>query len=826
MDQGVGVRGTVLSDPEIAVLDRVIPRVVGAFDSVARQRILAGLALEEQDPSPGYALLARRLLSCARAPAPPVEAGMRRVMRERVVTFRDVERVMEQVARSAGPDDVSDAIDRLQAESALGPDENTALDQEPDGAAPDILGICLANLGSPFGLPGFRDAAEAELDLDFGNIDVDPFEIEASSERAGTHLSGRPSARIESLWDIALRAELDAGQAPLSGLSGSMRVAVIIGYRGDPKALCQAVGATLAGSTQQPVLGLVLVDEESLLKSKNHASPAKIDALVRSLLEEGNGVIFNAAGGSLPPFVESVAERRVALASCHGALLRVVETLAEDGAVLRRVRGGAFLPWLRDHVSSVPFARANAVRAWLRQAYEAGHVDAAAEDVLLRLAQLRLVTPAPRRSGPETLDAVRGLEPGVRRRLRRIADRMRTPEGGRVGLLLSGPPGTGKTMIAGLLARESGRHFVQGSLSEWQSSGYLNDFLSAMRGAFDEARRNAPSVIFIDEADSIGQRGATGNRNDDYWNMVVNSMLECLQGLGDRGDVTVVAASNHPELIDPAIRREGRIGETIEIPLPSRAGRAEILAALLPEAGGAGFDLQGLADRTGPCSPAALEGLAREARLLASESGETLAPAHLDAALREAAGPDAFGRALPALAIGLAGEALMLRAAYGDEARILGLSVEPGLADRGRVTVDYAGGRRPSGTAADSLRALHLALAPAAARALAATARARPGLDALDCFSNLAAGEQIAAREQALAHVDSGALSAAGGPDLARREELARRATAEAWRQVTRVLALRRAALDRLADLLVTRHRIDGDAFARLADGNDLPTLH
>jgi DNA polymerase III delta prime subunit len=834
MDQGVAVSGAVLNDPEIQALDRTLPRVVAAFDPGARQRILAGIGFADAGGSPGYALLSRRLMHCAKSSpeAMPANAGMRRVMRHKVVTFDDVERLMEAVGRSAGEDDVREAIERLQVEAGFYGDPGRGLE---DGADPksDILELCLNKLGSQFGLHGFRPtepqavetARDGDLDLDFGGLGDDPFEEEARIDRTATFPGTRPAARVESLWDHAFRQEFGAGDGDaMANLTGTMQVAVVTGYKGDPKALCQAAGASLAGSTQQPVLGLVVVDEESLLKSKNHGSPAKVEALVRSVLDDGNSVIFNSAGGTIPAFVDAHAAHRVHLASCHGVLRRVVQLLADDGVDLPRVRGGYFQAWLRANVDDVPFSRANAVRAWLRHAYDAGRVDASAEDTLVRLASLRLHAPAPRRPGPQTLEEVRGLDATVSRRLRRISGRLASPDGGGVGILLAGPPGTGKTLIAGILARQSNRHFVNCSLSEGQASGYLNDFLSAIRGAFEEARRNAPSLLFIDEADSIGHRGATGNRNDDYWNMVVNCLLECLQGLGERGDVTVVAASNHPGLIDPAILREGRIGETIEIPLPTRAGRAEILGSLLPEAHALGLDLQALSDRLGACSPAALEGLVREARLQAKEAGATLDASHIDAALRDSLKADAHPRSLTAVAIGLAAEAVMLRTAYGDEARILAISAEPGLADRGRVTVDFASGQRPSGTASDSLRALHVALAPAAGRFVVASNGRRD--DPFACFTNLSAAEQAWVRLHALDLVDSGALSGASGPDPLMRDELARRIAGQAWLQVLKVLRRDRKAIEAVYEALVARGRLDGDLFARIASGDPVPTVH
>jgi hypothetical protein len=96
------------------------------------------------------------------------------------------------------------------------------------------------------------------------------------------------------------------------------------------------------------------------------------------------------------------------------------------------------------------------------------------------------------------------------------------------GLLLSGPPGTGKTTYARALANECNAHLEIASLARWQAKGHLGDLLKAMRNSFANARRNAPSILFIDEIDSIGDRDAFAGQNAQYCTEVVNALLECL----------------------------------------------------------------------------------------------------------------------------------------------------------------------------------------------------------------------------------------------------------------------------------------------------------
>ena len=146
------------------------------------------------------------------------------------------------------------------------------------------------------------------------------------------------------------------------------------------------------------------------------------------------------------------------------------------------------------------------------------------------------------------------------------------------GVLLYGPPGTGKTLIAKAVAKESGASFFSIQGPEIMGS-YYGQSEERLRNVFDKAEDSAPSIVFIDEIDSIAP-----NRNDvngEVDRRVVAQLLTLMDGLSGRGDVIVIAATNREESIDPALRRPGRFDREIEIGIPGRDGRKDILAVHL-----------------------------------------------------------------------------------------------------------------------------------------------------------------------------------------------------------------------------------------------------
>jgi len=190
------------------------------------------------------------------------------------------------------------------------------------------------------------------------------------------------------------------------------------------------------------------------------------------------------------------------------------------------------------------------------------------------------------------------------------------------GLLLVGPPGTGKTHAARVIAEAAGLPTVMATVGEWQAAGHLGEMLRSMRATFAEARRLAPCVLVIDEIDSIGSRTEPSDRNRNYTRQVVNEMLAQLDGLAGLEGVMLIGATNHPEHIDPAVLRAGRLDLHVPVPLPGPEALAQILRVQLGS--DAPADLNPLVRAARGRTPAAISGVVRQARSRARAAGRAL----------------------------------------------------------------------------------------------------------------------------------------------------------------------------------------------------------
>ncbi len=183
------------------------------------------------------------------------------------------------------------------------------------------------------------------------------------------------------------------------------------------------------------------------------------------------------------------------------------------------------------------------------------------------------------------------------------------------GVLLYGSPGTGKTLLAKAVANESGAYFISINGPEITSKWY-GESEKKIRDIFKEAEENAPSIIFVDEIDAIAPKreDVTG----EVERRIVAQLLACMDGLKSRGQVIVIGATNRPDALDPALRRPGRFDREIEIGVPDRNGRLEILqihTRNMPLADD--VDLEKIADITHGYVGADLAALVKEAAMSA-----------------------------------------------------------------------------------------------------------------------------------------------------------------------------------------------------------------
>jgi cell division protease FtsH len=192
------------------------------------------------------------------------------------------------------------------------------------------------------------------------------------------------------------------------------------------------------------------------------------------------------------------------------------------------------------------------------------------------------------------------------------------------GVLMTGGPGVGKTRLAQALAGECGANFIS-ITGSYFSAKYYGVGIQKVKHLFELARKNAPAVIFIDEADGLGKRTDTGSGPvEAESNRIINQLLAEMDGFGSNEGVIIVAATNHPDNLDEALRRPGRFDRTVHVRLPDLEDRAKILrfyAATLT-AKSDDIDFNQLARLTTGLSPATLSMIVNQAGLVARKAGD------------------------------------------------------------------------------------------------------------------------------------------------------------------------------------------------------------
>jgi len=231
--------------------------------------------------------------------------------------------------------------------------------------------------------------------------------------------------------------------------------------------------------------------------------------------------------------------------------------------------------------------------------------------------------------GRVTFDDVAGIDE-AKEELEEIVEFLRDPQkfsrlGGKIpkGALLVGPPGTGKTLLARAIAGEAGVAFFTISGSDFVEM-FVGVGASRVRDMFEQAKKNAPCIVFIDEIDAVGRhRGAGYGGGNDEREQTLNQLLVEMDGFEANEGVILLAATNRPDVLDPALLRPGRFDRQVQVPNPDIKGRQKILEVHARKTPlGPDVDLRIIARGTPGFSGADLANLVNEAALMAARTGK------------------------------------------------------------------------------------------------------------------------------------------------------------------------------------------------------------
>ncbi|MBI4770543.1 MAG: CDC48 family AAA ATPase [Chloroflexi bacterium] len=292
-----------------------------------------------------------------------------------------------------------------------------------------------------------------------------------------------------------------------------------------------------------------------------------------------DGILRANAGAGLD---ERVTVRAVKVQPARTVLLTPVEGM-------RAAPGAAQVRYLAQLLDGIPVVSGDQVRVDLfgtrAQTFTVVETTPAGPVLMSPASAIRLAGKGAEREGPSaiTYEDIGGLRREVRRIREMIELPLRYPEiferlgiDPPKGVLLHGPPGCGKTLIARAVAHETSAHFahVNGPeiIDKWYGASEAH-----LRGIFEDARRKAPAIIFIDEVDAIAPKREEMSGDRQVERRVVAQLLALMDGLEARGNVIVIAATNIPNTLDPALRRPGRFDREIAISVPDKDGRQEIM---------------------------------------------------------------------------------------------------------------------------------------------------------------------------------------------------------------------------------------------------------
>jgi cell division protease FtsH len=336
------------------------------------------------------------------------------------------------------------------------------------------------------------------------------------------------------------------------------------------------------------------------------------------------------------------------------SILKVLANLGATPAELSKITYTVTDPpsfWISALVSVGPLVlfAAIIVFAWRRMASRGGNP-------MQSFGQTRARVADGAQSGVTFLD-VAGVDEPLQE-LREVVEFLKEPQkfaelGARIphGVLLLGPPGTGKTLLARAVAGEAGVPFFRISGSEFVEM-FVGVGASRVRDLFEKASKSAPCIVFVDEIDAVGRRrgAGLGNANDER-EQTLNQILVEMDGFSDHVGVIVIAATNRPDVLDPALLRPGRFDRVVVVPAPDVRGRQAILKV---HARGKPLEqdvaLQTLAKQTPGFTGADLANVLNEAAILAARRNKkTIAGAELEEAIdRVSTGPERRSRLMSA----------------------------------------------------------------------------------------------------------------------------------------------------------------------------------
>lgn len=365
-------------------------------------------------------------------------------------------------------------------------------------------------------------------------------------------------------------------------------------------------------------------DDGSVLKSRERRRGLQ-DARIERSLAQGASVLMVTLGSSHPSdAMSALVTRTVAWTGITPEI--VIETMRLTHSTTGQLATAELRARLPDAgiLNAFSPAQIDAAFAAPTTLLVADRLAAIAEKLMLQMPEL-------------TLDAVHGLRE-VRLSLDRMLNDLRLWRDGALSwsevassAVFHGPPGTGKTTLAKAFAGSAGIPIIETSYSDCQKQGHQGDMLAALDRAFAQAKNAAPAVLFIDELDSFSQRDARRS-NTDYMRGVVNGLLEQINRAKDTGGLIVLGATNHLEIVDPAVIRSGRFDLKLHVPYPDKRGLEAILAAKLGRERAGELRLAAIADRLLGQSGAVAEAVVRDAKGRARADRTPVQQHHLDSA--------------------------------------------------------------------------------------------------------------------------------------------------------------------------------------------------